>query len=137
VPAAVGAFVALVAVVCAIVRWRPFRVEVRGPSMAPTLRDGDWALAVAPGRVRRGDVVMLEHPVHPGVELVKRVRGVEGDLAPDGGVLGAGEVWVEGDRPERSSDSRAFGPVRIERVKARVALVYWPPPRRRLIRRAR
>lgn len=99
--------------------------------MLPSLSPGDWALAVASSRYRRGDVVVVEHPARPGFEMVKRVAGLPGDLTPDGGVLGPDEFWVEGNRPEASTDSRSFGPVRREHLKARVRLVYWPPQRRR------
>jgi signal peptidase I len=116
-----------------VLRWRPFRIEIAGPSMAPTLEPGDWALAVAARGVRRADVVVLEHPQRPGFELVKRVAGVGGDPTPDGRVLGADEYWVEGDDPAASTDSRTFGPISRAHVKATVRLVYWPPSRRRLI----
>ena len=96
--------------------------------MLPTLEPGDWALAIRVRRVRRGDVVVVEHPERPGFELVKRVVHVPGDLAPDGRLL-MNEFWIEGDEPEGSTDSRAFGPVPIERVRARVRLVWWPPER--------
>src|SRR5213593_1073769 len=43
-----------VAFAYSFLRWKPFKVEVRGPSMAPTLVPGDWALAVAVGRDRSG-----------------------------------------------------------------------------------
>jgi nickel-type superoxide dismutase maturation protease len=109
-------------------RWRPFRVEVAGMSMRPTLEPGDWALAVRARRVRRGDVVVVEHPERPGFELVKRVAHAPGDRAPDGSEL-IDEVWIEGDDPEASSDSRRFGPVPVERVRARVRWVWWPPER--------
>ncbi len=65
--------------------------------------------------------------------MVKRVTAVGGDVAPDGRVLEAGEVWVEGDSPDASTDSRAFGPVRGGQLKGSVRLVYWPPRRRRLL----
>src|SRR6266498_2586213 len=63
-----GAAVA-VAFAYSFLRWKPFKVEIRGPSMAPTLVPGDWALAVTPGRLRRWDVVVVEHPSRPGFEL--------------------------------------------------------------------
>jgi len=109
-------------------RWRPVRVEVAGTSMRPTLEPGDWALAVRVRSVRRGDVVVVEHPERPGFELVKRVVHVAGDVTPDGFEL-VDEIWVEGDEPEASSDSRRFGPLPIERVRARVRWVWWPPER--------
>ena len=116
-----------------MLRWKPFRVEVDGASMRPALEPGDWALAVASARIRRGAVVVVEHPDRPGFEIVKRVRSVPGDLAPSGRVLGPGELWIEGDAADGSTDSRAFGPVRREHVKGAVRLVYWPPARRRLL----
>jgi type IV secretory pathway protease TraF len=96
--------------------------------MRPTLEPGDWALAVRVRSVRRGHVVVVEHPERPGFELVKRVVHVAGDVAPDGRLL-TDEFWIEGDEPGGSTDSRRFGPVPIERVRARVRWVWWPPER--------
>src|SRR5438270_5851691 len=70
---------AVAALVVAIVRLRPFRVEVRGHSMRPALEAGDWCIATAGGRIRTGDVVVVEQPDRPGFELVKRVTGAPGD----------------------------------------------------------
>jgi nickel-type superoxide dismutase maturation protease len=120
-------------VLAAALRWRPFRVEVEGASMLPALFPGDWALAVAARRIRRGDVVVVEHPGRPGYEMVKRVAHVPGDHVGDR-LLHPGEYWVLGDRPDTSTDSRHFGPVLRERIKAKVLLVYWPADRRRLVR---
>jgi signal peptidase I len=115
----------------AFLRWRPFRVEISGPSMQPRLRSGDWALAVPTSRFRRGHVVVVEHPGRAGFEMVKRVVAVPGDVTPDGRMLDADEFWVEGDAPGVSTDSRHFGPVRRDHLKARVRMVYWPFERRR------
>jgi hypothetical protein len=131
---AAGAAVAIGAAVVAVRRLRPFRVEISGDSMAPALRSGDVAVAVAIGAPRVGDVVVFEHPGRPGLELVKRVVAGPGELGSDARVLGAGEWWVEGDDPLRSTDSRHFGPVRVETVRARVVLVAWPPSRLRVLR---
>ncbi len=49
-------------------------------------------------------------------------------------VLGDDEFWVEGDYEPASTDSRQFGPVRADALKAKVLLVYWPPERRRRVR---
>ncbi len=125
--------VVAVGVAYSFLRWKPARVEISGPSMAPTLLPGDWALAVAPGRLRRGVVVVVEHPERPGFEMVKRVVRLPDELTPDGRILGEDEYWVEGDNPQESTDSRHFGPVDRDRVKATVRLVYWPPERRRVI----
>jgi nickel-type superoxide dismutase maturation protease len=121
------------AIAYTFLRWKPFRVEIEGPSMRPTLEPGDWALAVASPRVRPGSVVVVEHPARPGFEMVKRVIGVPGDRAPDGRVLGEDEYWVEGDASPASTDSRAFGPVPRALVKGTVLAVYRPAERRRLL----
>jgi type IV secretory pathway protease TraF len=130
---ALAAVVVGVALAYSFLRWKPFRVEIAGSSMAPTLVAGDWALAVKPGRLRRGDIVVVEHPRRPGLEMVKRITGVPGEVAPSGAALGSDEWWVEGDAPAESTDSRQFGPVRLEQLKAVVRLIYWPRPRRRLL----
>jgi type IV secretory pathway protease TraF len=101
--------------------------------MVPTLLPGDWALAVARRRYRHGDVVVVEHPGRPGYEMVKRLAGVPGQRVGER-ALGPDEFWVEGDRGDASTDSRHFGPVRAEHVKAKVLLVYWPKARRHRVR---
>ena len=101
--------------------------------MLPTLLPGDWALAVADRRPRKHHVVVVEHPGRPGYEMVKRVIAVPGESVGDR-TLDDDEFWVEGDREDASTDSRHFGPVRREHVKARVLLVYWPRERSRRIR---
>jgi inner membrane protease subunit 1 len=118
----------------AVARWRPFLVAVTGRSMEPELREGDWLVAVRPRGVRRGALVVAEHPRCPGFELVKRVVGVPGDRV-GGRVLGPGELWVEGDRAEASTDSRSFGPLGWEAVRGVVALRYWPPGRAAILLR--
>lgn len=120
------------AVAYSFVRWRPSRVEIAGPSMAPALLPGDWALALPVRGLRRGDVVVVEHPDRPGFEMVKRLVATPGDVIAGGRALGADEWWVEGDDAE-STDSRQFGPVGRRAIKARLRLVYWPPERRRIL----
>jgi nickel-type superoxide dismutase maturation protease len=113
----------------ACLRWKPSRVIVEGGSMAPTLAPGDWALAVPLSRPRPGDVVVVEHPGRPGYEMVKRLAAGPGELVGER-TLGSDEWWIEGDFPQASTDSRQFGPVRRERLKAKVLLIYWPKERR-------
>jgi signal peptidase I len=102
--------------------------------MVPTLEPGDWALTTPARRLRVGDVVVVEHPGRSGFEMVKRVVAGPGDRAPEGTDLGPDSWWVQGENEAESTDSRQFGPVGRDLIVARVRLVYWPAPRRRLVR---
>lgn len=115
----------LAAALLAFVAFRPFRVVVSGPSMRPSLQPGDFLLALGRVRISRGAVVVLQRPDRPGYELVKRVRGVPGDRIGER-LLAADEYWVLGDDPERSTDSRTFGPARRADIRGVVVLRYWP-----------
>jgi phage repressor protein C with HTH and peptisase S24 domain len=92
-------------------------VLVRGPSMVPTLRDGDAVLARRGGRrVRPGDVVLGRFRARPDLLVIKRVVRAEG-----------AHWWLEGDNALVTDDSRAYGPAIVE---ARVMWRWWPRPRR-------
>jgi phage repressor protein C with HTH and peptisase S24 domain len=92
-------------------------VLVRGPSMAPTLRDGDAVLARRSGRPPRpGDVVVGRFRSRPDLLVVKRVVRPEGS-----------GWWLQGDNELVADDSRAYG---VADVEARVILRWWPRPRR-------
>jgi phage repressor protein C with HTH and peptisase S24 domain len=94
-----------------------FAVLVRGPSMAPTLRDGDALLVRRGGRaVRPGDVVVATFRSRPDLLVVKRAVRTQ-----DGG------WWVRGDNGLVTDDSRAYG---VADVRGRVVLRYWPRPGR-------
>ena len=119
-----GAAAAAALLAAAWAWWRPFRARVEGDSMEPALRDGDALVATRRGRIRPGTIVVAEHPGRPGFELVKRVRYCGGAVAPDLRRLSAGELWIEGDRPERSTDSRHFGPIARSSVRGVVRFRY-------------
>ncbi len=83
--------------------------------MAPALRDGERVL-VDPEAYRDvvpvpGDIVLAVHPFRPGVLLIKRVAHVTTD----------GRFFLLGDNrfPLESTDSRSFGPLRLERILGR------------------
>jgi nickel-type superoxide dismutase maturation protease len=106
-----------------LIRSWAFRSAVAGESMSPLLRPGDWLL-VDPDAYRRrppraSELVAVPDPRSPGRWLVKRVEAV----GPDG--------WLElrGDAPDRSTDSRVFGPVDAATVIGRPWARYWPPRR--------
>lgn len=86
------------------------RAEVKGLSMAPTLRDGQviWVRMAKVSLSReylekiRGRVVIVERDEMPGILLIKRLEKVHGDL-----------IWIEGDNKDASllelqNDSRKF-----------------------------
>jgi hypothetical protein len=86
--------------------------------MAPTVRHGDQLLVWwSPGAARRvGAPVVVVLP--DGTLAVKRLLRREPD----------GRVWVEGDNPFGSSDSRTFGALPADAVRGRVLLRLWPRP---------
>jgi phage repressor protein C with HTH and peptisase S24 domain len=96
------------------VRWR--RVAVRGPSMSPTLHDGDVVLVRFGAPVRTGDVVLVRWAERPRQLSVKRA------MRPSGTGW-----WVLGDNPFGSTDSRALGPADVIAV---VRWQLWPRPGR-------
>ena len=95
------------------------RVLVQGPSMVPALRDGDQVCVWTPPfpRPRPGDVVVVELPGGRGVG-VKRLRMITAD----------GSLWLEGDNPFGSTDSRQFGALPRSALRGRVVVRLWPRP---------
>jgi nickel-type superoxide dismutase maturation protease len=88
--------------------------SVTGPSMSPTVRHGDRLLVrrLRPGAtVPPGTVVLARFPARPELLVVKRVRRA----VPEG-------VWVEGDNPFVTDDSRAYGTaIAVGRVVLRLS----------------
>jgi len=115
------------------------KVVITGTSMEPTLREGSACfvdlLYYRFHPIRRGDVVMV---IHDGMELVKRVYAIEGDrirflVDPAAGMVHVlnnefakrlanmygyreekippGHVFILGDNPAVSEDSRMYGPI--------------------------
>jgi nickel-type superoxide dismutase maturation protease len=91
------------------------RIRVVGPSMEPALRNGDWWVVRRTTQVNVGDVILLVHPLRPGLLVVKRAIRREGTA-----------WWVEGDCPALSEDSRQFGPVPASAIVGRLAWRYHP-----------
>jgi nickel-type superoxide dismutase maturation protease len=97
----------------------PFRVEVRGPSMVPSLVPGDKLLLAPLWRpLRAGEMVAFDDPDQPERLLVKRVGAVTAD-----------EVEVRGDNEGASRDSRTFGRVPLRTVRGRAVYRYAPAGR--------
>jgi hypothetical protein len=97
--------------------------------MRPTLAQDDWLLvdpvAFADAPPEAGDLVLLPDPRDPSRLLVKRVAEVHD---------GAAELFVIGDAPKDSTDSRAFGSIETGLVEGPPWFRYWPPRRRGRVR---
>jgi len=132
---------------------------VRGSSMSPGIHDGDRILvnhlSYLFQDVQRGDIVVLQYPLDPSLDYIKRVIGLPGDeVEIDSGFVRVnGEAlsepyvaaqdthahllarvepdhfFVLGDNRRHSSDSREFGQVPRENLRGKVDLRVWPPSR--------
>jgi signal peptidase I len=119
--------------------------------MAPTLTDGQLVLtrSLRPTHaVGRGDLVVLDSPVEPGLQVVKRVVGLPGEwvtfdagrVSIDGRPLPepyatpsvfrgeyhvpAGHYLVLGDNRDVSSDSRSWSRPYVPRAALRGRLLH-------------
>jgi phage repressor protein C with HTH and peptisase S24 domain len=93
-------------------------VRVQGPSMVPTLRNGDVVLVRFGARITAGDVVLARFRDMPERWVIKRAM-----RAQDGG------WWLASDNTFAGGDSEAHG---AADVSARVVCRLWPQPGRRL-----
>jgi signal peptidase I len=90
----------------ALLPWRI--VHVSGPSMVPTLYDGDLVLVRYGAPVRAGDVVLGRFRALPDVLVIKRASYPEN-----------GGWWVNSDNEFAAGDSRVHG---VADIEARVLL---------------
>lgn len=90
---------------------RCLRFQVTEHSMLPLLKPGDEVLvnrhAYDQQHPQPNDIIVLDHPQHPGFRLVKRVK----QMPKEAIALPNLKYWVEGDNVTVSTDSRHFGPV--------------------------
>ncbi len=92
--------------------------RVSGPSMTPTLIDGDRVLVRYGVAIRPGSVVLLVHPTRADLLLIKRAVRQQSD----------GRWRVLGDNPYTGGDSTDFGAVPAELIVARALLRVAAPP---------
>lgn len=57
-----------------------------------------------------GDVVVCRHPFQPSLVVIKRIT----ELQSDGG------MFLRGDNPDESTDSRSYGLVPVQHYRGRV-----------------
>jgi len=87
------------------------RFRVNGLSMYPLLKHGEEVLvdlnAYQASCPMLGDIVVASHPDRAHFHLIKRIGSppMSERLSLHDG------YWLEGDNPDASTDSRAFGPV--------------------------
>lgn len=77
--------------------------------MLPSLTPGQIVVGRFTSELRAGDVVIVSHD---GIEKIKRIEKQQGNL-----------LYLLGDNPAASTDSRDFGWVQADYV---VAKVVWP-----------
>ncbi len=93
--------------------------------MEPALPAGSLVIARrldATTRLKPGEVVVARRPDRPGLEIIKRIHSIDQ----------AGTIFLLGDNPSASTDSREFGAVKRDQILATVRWRYWPLPPRRL-----
>jgi len=113
-----------------------------GPSMEPTLHaTGNVMILEHISRrmnlIKSGDVVIARSPSQNCLLICKRVRAVGGEKVVykdpcaeeriQETVVPQGQVWLEGDNPSHSKDSRMYGPVPLALVRGKVVFSVWPP----------
>lgn len=86
--------------------------RVLGDSMAPTLVPGTVVLGIRPRKLRAGDIVVVWHE---GIDKIKRIKKIS-----------LNKVFLMGDNPLKSTDSRDFGWVSLEHILAKVIMPRRP-----------
>lgn len=85
-----------------------FIVEIKGRSMEPTYRDGDFVLATRLCSVKENDVVVIDHD---GEIVIKRIE----TIYPKSKTM-----FVLGDNTNLSEDSRDYGCLPLTSIQGSV-----------------
>jgi nickel-type superoxide dismutase maturation protease len=85
------------------------RYRVEGDSMQPTLKHGEEILVKPTENFQIGDIVVANHPFKQSVIIIKRIS----EINEKG-------LFLLGDNPIESTDSRSFGEVLKKNVLGKV-----------------
>ncbi|KAJ8908512.1 hypothetical protein NDN08_005220 [Rhodosorus marinus] len=111
-----------------------------GPSMLPTLEESgslviEEHISSYYGNFKNGDIVIAKPPYDSQVTVCKRICAMGGEKAAciaqnssktEEFVVPDGHVWLEGDNPKNSRDSRSYGPVPLGLLHGKVIFKLWP-----------
>jgi signal peptidase I len=162
--------VALFAVIFTVARMTIGNYAIVGRSMEPNYHEAERLLVdrIAPRMqwLERGDVIIVQSPTEEGIELIKRLIGLPGDVVElrDGGVfvngqrlnepylppdadsgprggaaswtLSPDQYFIMGDNRSFSQDSRMIGPVTSDLIIGRALVIYWPFEQRAIVQHA-
>jgi signal peptidase I len=103
-------------------------VTVVGTSMLPTFEPGQIIIAVRPVGLKTGDVVLINTDSEGS--MVKRIAALPGQPIPNeytyvvsGGLQKSPAicpencVWIVGDNPKESIDSRTYGAIPLSQIQ--------------------
>jgi signal peptidase I len=150
----------LIVVLVLVVAMRAYVVEayvIQGASMEPTFHESERLLVskFAPrfDELKRGDIVIFEHPDTPGKRVIKRVVGLPGEtIRIESGRVYVNEVlldepylqgyfdndyraaeriepgryFVLGDNRARSNDSRSMGTIPVDSIVGKAFVLFYP-----------
>ena len=113
-------------------------VNTEGPSMFPTIQDGNILLVdhlfFKYFGVKQGDIIVAQSPLQKNIQICKRLIHLPGekyswtdnDQYKQNITIPKNHYWIEGDNKEQSFDSRQHGPIPKQLIKGKVLLSLYP-----------
>jgi signal peptidase I len=103
-------------------------VKIQGNSMYPTLKNNSYAIAdrylhkFFP--IQKNDILLFEILDQ---EVVKKIVFFPGEKLYSGEeeiILASDEIYILGDNPAESIDSRNYGPINISQIKGKIVVSF-------------